>query len=65
MKDWGVKRCDFPPFTHWTGNKYSYVAKFNFPGYRAVTPGKYYRQAHYYTVGDAIYWNPIGSLVVR
>jgi hypothetical protein len=60
------KRCDFVGPTHWKGNKYSYVAKFDFPGYWAVTPGKYYWQVHYYTVGDtAVYYSPIGSFVVK
>jgi hypothetical protein len=32
----------------------------------AVTPGKYYWQAHYYTGGDtAVCWSPIGSFVVK
>ena len=66
LKDCGAKRCDFVGPTHWKGSKYSYVAKFNFPGYWAVTPGKYYWQAHYYTVGDtAVYWSKIGSFVVK
>jgi hypothetical protein len=60
------KRCDFVGPTHWKGDKYSDVAKFDFPGYWAVTPGKYYWQAHYYTVGDtAVYWSTIGSFVVK
>ena len=60
------KRCDFVGPTHWKGDKYSYLAKFDFPGYWAVTPGKYYWQAHYYTVGDtAVYWSTIGSFVVK
>lgn len=60
------KRCDFVSPTHWKGHKYSYVAKFNFPGYWAVTPGKYYWQVHYYTVGDtAVYYSTIGSFVVK
>jgi hypothetical protein len=66
MKDCGSKRCDFVGPTHWKGDKYSYVARFDFPGYWAVTPGKYYWQAHYYPVGDtAVYWSPIGSFVVK
>ena len=66
LKDCGVKRCDFVGPTHWKGDKYSFLAKFNFPGYWAVTPGKYYWQAHYYTVGDtAVYWSTIGSFVVK
>jgi hypothetical protein len=66
MKDCGVKRCDFVGPTHWKGDKYSFLAKFDFPGYWAVTPGKYYWQAHYYTVGDtAVYWSTIGSFVVK
>src|SRR5215469_6199909 len=27
------KRCDFVGPTHWKGNKYSSVAKYDFPGY--------------------------------
>jgi hypothetical protein len=66
LKECFVKRCDFVGPTHWKGDKYSDVAKFNFPGYWAVTPGRYYWQAHYYTVGDtAVYWSTIGSFVVR
>ena len=61
-----VNRCDFVGPTHWKGSLYSYVAKFNFPGYWSVTPGKYYWQAHYYTVGDtAVYYSAIGSFVVK
>jgi len=61
-----VIRCDFVGPKHWNGNKYSYVAPFNYPGYWAVTPGKYYWQAHYYTRGDtAVYWSGIGSFVVK
>ena len=66
LKDCGVKRCDFVGPRHWKGDKYSYLAKFDFPGYWAVTPGKYYWQEHYYTVGDtAVYWSTIGSFVVK
>ncbi len=66
LKVCGSSRCDFVGPTHWKGAKYSYVAKFNFPGYWAVTPGKYYWQAHYYTAGDtAVYYSGIGSFTVR
>jgi len=67
LKECGsVIRCDFVGPKHWKGNKYSFVAPFNYPGYWAVTPGKYYWQAHYYTVGDtAVYWSGIGSFVVK
>jgi hypothetical protein len=66
LKVCGNFRCDFVSPTHWIGNKYSYVARFNFPGFWAVTPGRYYWQAHYYTVGDtAVYFSGIGSFVVR
>jgi hypothetical protein len=66
LKECGINRCDFVGPKHWKGNKYSYVATFNYPGYWAVTPGKYYWQAHYYTVGDtAVYWSGIGSFVVK
>ena len=61
-----VIRCDFVSPKHWKGSKYSYVAPFKYPGYWAVTPGKYYWQAHYYTRGDtAVYWSGIGSFVVK
>ena len=66
LKECFGRSCDFVGPTHWKGNKYSYVAQFNFPGYWAVTPGKYYWQAHYYTVGDtAVYWSAIGWFVVK
>ncbi|MGA2925665.1 MAG: hypothetical protein ABSG43_06650 [Solirubrobacteraceae bacterium] len=59
-------RCDFVGPRHWKGDKYSYVAPFNFPGYWAVTAGKYYWQAHYYTAGDtAVYYSAIGSFFVK
>lgn len=60
------RRCDFVSPTHWKGHKYSYVAKYNFAGYWSVTPGKYYWQVHYYTVGDtAVYYSSVGSFVVK
>lgn len=63
---WTCKKCDFTEPKHLKGDKYRYVAPFNFPGYWAVTPGKYYWQAHYFTVGDtAVYWSNIGSFVVK
>ena len=66
LKECGINRCDFVSATQWKGNRYSDVAKFNYPGYWAVTPGKYYWQAHYYTQGDtAVYWSTIGSFVVK
>ena len=66
LKECSASRCDFVGPTHWKGDKYSYVAQFNFPGYWSVTPGRYYWQAHYYTVGDtAVYWSGIGSFVVK
>ncbi len=66
LKECFGKRCDFVGPTHWKGDKYSHVAQFNFPGYWAVTPGKYYWQAHYYTLGDtAVYYSAIGSFVVK
>ncbi|MBV8948980.1 MAG: hypothetical protein JO286_11670 [Solirubrobacterales bacterium] len=66
LKECGASRCDFVGPTHWKGDKYSYVAQFNFPGYWSVTPGKYYWQVHYYTLGDtAVYWSGIGSFVVK
>jgi hypothetical protein len=59
-------RCDFVGPKHWKGHKYRYVAPFNFPGYWSVTPGKYYWQVHYYTVGDtAVYYSGVGSFVVK
>jgi hypothetical protein len=61
-----VIRCDFVGPKHWKGHKYSYVAPFNYPGYWAVTPGKYYWQAHYHTRSDtAVYWSGVGSFVVK
>jgi hypothetical protein len=66
LKVCGSSRCDFVGPKHWKGSDYSYVAQFNFPGYWAVTPGRYYWQAHYYTAGDtAVYWSGIGSFVVK
>jgi hypothetical protein len=66
LKECFHNRCDFVGPTHWKGDKYSFVAPFNFPGYWSVTPGTYYWQAHYYTVGDAaVYWSAIGSFVVK
>ena len=66
LKLCGSSRCDFVGPTRWKGHDYSYVAPFKFPGYWSVTPGKYYWQAHYYTVGDtAVYYSGIGSFVVR
>jgi hypothetical protein len=66
LKACGGARCDFVGPTHWKGDRYSYVAHYNFPGYWSVTRGKYYWQAHYYTVGDtAVYFSGIGSFVVK
>lgn len=66
LKECGIKRCDFVSPKHGKGNKYSYVAPFNYPGYWAVTPGKYYWQVHYYAAGDTgVYWSSIGSFVVK
>ena len=66
LKACGSSRCDFVQPKHWKGDKYSFVAPFNFPGYWSVTPGKYYWQAHYYTAGDtAVYFSGVGSFVVR
>lgn len=66
LKECFANRCDFVGPKHWKGSDYSYVAPFNFPGYWAVTPGKYYWQAHYYTQGDtADYYSGIGSFVVK
>ena len=66
LKECFVRRCDFVGPTHWKGDKYSSVGHFDFPGYWSVTPGRYYWQAHYYTVGDtAVYWSKIGSFVVK
>ncbi len=51
---------------HWKGHKYRYVARSSFIGYWAVTPGRYYWQAHYDTVGyTAVYYSAIGSFVVK
>jgi hypothetical protein len=61
-----VIRCDFVKATPWKGHKFSYVARFNFPGYWAVTPGRYYWQAHYYTADyTAVYYSGVGSFVVK
>jgi hypothetical protein len=40
-------RCDFLALHPWKGHKGLWITKtqFNFPGYWAVTPGKYYWQA--------------------
>ena len=66
LKACGSSRCDFVEPKHSKGNKYSYVAPFNFPGYWSVTPGKYYWQVHYYTAGDtAVYFSGVGSFVVK
>ncbi len=42
-------RCDFFAMTHWSHHKgwWIYKTHFNFPGYWAVTPGKYYWQANH------------------
>jgi hypothetical protein len=66
LKECGIKRCDFVSPKHWKGNKYSYVAPFNYPGYWAVTPGKYYWQVHYYAANyTGVYWSTVGSFVVK
>jgi hypothetical protein len=66
LKVCGTFRCDFVQPTHWKGTKYSWLNRFDFPGFWAVTPGRYYWQAHYYTQGDtAVYFSVIGSFVVR
>ena len=66
LKACGSSRCDFVGPKHWKGDKYSFVAPFNFPGYWAVTAGKYYWQVHYYTAGDtAVYFSGVGSFVVK
>jgi hypothetical protein len=60
------KRCDFVAPKHLKGHKWAYTAKYNFPGYWAVTPGKYYWQVHYYTKGDtAVYYSKVGSFTVK
>jgi hypothetical protein len=66
LKFCASSRCDFVQPKHWKGQKYSFVAPFTFSGYWAVTPGRYYWQAHYYTVGDtAVRYSSIGSFVVQ
>jgi hypothetical protein len=66
LKECFANRCDFVGPKHWKGDKYSYVAQFNFPGYWSVTPGKYYWQAHYYTADfSGVYYSAIGSFVVK
>jgi hypothetical protein len=32
LKACGINRCDFVDPEHWKGNRYSYVAPFNYPG---------------------------------
>lgn len=60
------KRCDFVTPKHVRGHKWAYTAKYNFPGYWAVTPGKYYWQAHYYAKGfTGVYYSKIGSFTVK
>jgi hypothetical protein len=57
--------CDFVAPTRVKGHKWAYVAKFNFPGYWAVTPGKYYWQVHYYQPNFAVHFSKIGSFTVK
>jgi hypothetical protein len=60
------KGCDFVEPTHKGGHKYVYVARFTFPGYWSVTPGRYYWQADYFTVGDTNnYYSSIGTFYVK
>jgi hypothetical protein len=60
------KGCDDVIAHHVSGHKYVYTGKANFPGYWAVTPGKYYWQVQYFTVGDtANYYSPIGAFYVK
>jgi len=66
LKVCSSSRCDFVSPKHWKGSDYSYVARFNFPGYWSVTPGKYYWQAHYYSDNPiGVYYSGIGSFVVK
>jgi hypothetical protein len=62
-----AKGCDFVEPKHKGGHKYVYVAQaFTFSGYWAITPGKYYWQADYFTVGDTNnYYSSIGSFYVK
>jgi hypothetical protein len=56
--------CDFVEAGHWGGQRWVYVAGLSFAGYWAVTPGRYYWQAHYY-VRTAVHYSGIGWFVVR
>ena len=42
-------RCDFVKLHHWKGHPgmWIYKSTYNFPGYWAVTPGRYYWQANH------------------
>ncbi|MFZ0041901.1 MAG: hypothetical protein WAK93_11380 [Solirubrobacteraceae bacterium] len=40
-----ASKCDFVALRRGGGGTWTYKAPFNFPGYWAVTPGKYYWQA--------------------
>ena len=60
-----TKGCDFVAPKHLKGHKWVYVAKYNFPGYWAVTPGKYYWQVHYYQPNFSVHYSKIGSFTVK
>lgn len=61
-----TKGCDFVGPKHWKGAKYRWTAAFNFPGYWAVTPGKYYWQVHYFKKGyTGVFWSAIGWFKVK
>jgi hypothetical protein len=61
-----TSRCDIVAPKHKNGTKFKYVSPFTFPGFWAVTPGKYYWQANYFTVGDtANYYSKIGWFWVK
>jgi hypothetical protein len=66
LKECKSSRCDIIGPKHWKGTKYRYVSPFNFPGYWAVSPGKYYWQAQYFTAGDtANYYSKVGWFIVK
>lgn len=54
--------CDFVTMKRWAHHRgyWIYTAPFNFPGYWAVTPGKYYWQIHYYL--DRSPWEVLSAI---
>jgi hypothetical protein len=58
--------CDFDSAGHWKGHDYSYVGRFDFPGYWSVTPGRYYWQADYLSDNPpGNFYSGIGWFVVK